>query len=159
MKLRFLVKLTNDFGFWRLDANNYRIRASVVFRLQCKTYFNERVAMEFVWNEGSGGEWWLGDRGNDVRGRIVDAGYEGRTRRSLKWKCHWRKVKVINGICPSYRVNSMLDAIVAAERDSTYTTVGVLGLFLKDMKWMSVGWKLQEKRWKLYMEQMRMCEM
>lgn len=102
-------------GLWRLDANNYRIRASVVFRLQCETYFNERVAMESVWN---GGGRWLGDRGSDVRGGTVDAGYEGRARRSLKWKCHWRKVKVINGICPSYRVNSMSDAIVATKRDT-----------------------------------------
>lgn len=54
MKLRFLVKLVNDFGFWRLGANNYRVRASVVFRLQCETYFNERVAMESVWNGAKG---------------------------------------------------------------------------------------------------------
>jgi len=117
IKLRFRVEFVNDFSFWRLDANNYRIRASVVFRLQCETYFNERMAMEFVWN-GRGQR--LGDRGSDVRGGTVDVGYEGRARRSLKWKCHWRKVKVINGICPSYRVNSMSDAIVATKRDTLY---------------------------------------
>lgn len=123
IKSRFLVKLVNDLGFWRLGANNYMVRASVVFHLQCETYFNERVAMESVWNEARGeGPELLGDRGSDVRGGTVDAGYEGRARRSLKWKCHWRKVKVINGICPSYRVNSMSDAIVAASARYTYTT-------------------------------------
>lgn len=45
-----------------------------------------------------------GDAGS---GNGVDAWRRGR-RRSLKWKCHWRKVKVINGICPSDRMNLMV---------------------------------------------------
>lgn len=91
----------------------------------------------------------LGDRGSDVRGGTVDAGYEGRARRSLKWKCHWRKVKVINEICPNYRVNSMSDAIVAAR----YTFIagwgiwaGVLGLFLKDAKRIKVERKSKSRK-------------
>lgn len=80
MSFRYEVEIprqieANDFGFWRLGANNYRVRASVVFRLQCETYFNERVAMESVRNEGREGSEWgvgrgrlLGDRGSDVRG-------------------------------------------------------------------------------------------
>lgn len=115
------------------------IRASVVFRVQCETYFNERAAMESRWYEGRekerrgrGGEkkgegagdemrWLARDRGGNVRGGA--AGCWGQDeRRSLKWKCHWRKVKVINGIRPSDRVNSMPGAIVAAKRDTrTYT--------------------------------------
>lgn len=164
IKSRFLVKLVNDLGFWRLGANNYMVRASVVFRLQCETYFNERVAMESVWNEARG----VGPRsclGIEVAMFAVEPstpGYEGRTRRSLKWKCHWRKVKVINGICPSYRVNSMSDAIVAARY--TYTTGmvhdrrrGARGLFLKEAETrMAVGGKPERVRktdqWKLYVQ-------
>lgn len=128
-----IMEVTTEFSLWSWDSssNSWMISASgdlvptITGYVQAlySAYNAKRISMSgWRWNpfgmgrKGRGRL--LGDRGSDVRGGTVDAGYEGRTRRSLKWKCHWRKVKVINGICPSYRVNSMSDAIVAVERDT-----------------------------------------
>lgn len=128
------VEATTEFSLWSWDSSSNSGMTSASSDLVptitgyaqalYSVYNAKRISMSgWRWNPfGMGRERrrgrLLGDRGSDVRGGTVDAGYEGRTRRSLKWKCHWRKVKVINGICPSYRVNSMSDAIVVAERDT-----------------------------------------
>jgi hypothetical protein len=80
MEMRFLVEFASGFGFWRLGANNYRVAQALY-----STYNAKRISM-------SGRRWnpfgMEGGSGVDVRRGTADDEYEGRARRSLKWKCH-----------------------------------------------------------------------